>query len=132
MHANKLYMCREKMVGEGCYPPLLSYLEAVPESYEVREEDILRNVSGDGSIFQSPSATAKAFMATRNKDCLNYLKSLAQRCANNGGSHIYLLLISHQSQLKLLIYICLNYILWVCKQFHKHTPWMKTLLSSAW
>ncbi|KAF7803511.1 (E,E)-geranyllinalool synthase [Senna tora] len=74
---------KEKLVGEhNGTPLLLSYLEALPPSYGVSEEDILNNLSDDGSLFNSPSATAKAFMATGNKGCLSYLQSLAQRCPN--------------------------------------------------
>ncbi|KAF7844906.1 (E,E)-geranyllinalool synthase [Senna tora] len=76
------FLNKEKLEGEHYYPPLLSYLEALPPSYGVREEDILSNLSSDGSLFQSPSATAKAFMLTTNKKCLNYLQFLAQRCPN--------------------------------------------------
>ncbi|KAK7327930.1 hypothetical protein VNO77_22023 [Canavalia gladiata] len=63
------------------YPLLLSCLEALPSSY-VSEEDICKKLSNDGSLFQSPSATAKAFMAFGKKECLMYLQSLAQRCPN--------------------------------------------------
>ncbi|XP_059440431.1 S-linalool synthase-like [Corylus avellana] len=63
--------------------PLLSYLEALPASYEIDEDDIIKHLSSDGSLFQSPSATASAFMATGNKHCLAYLLSLVQRC--DGG-----------------------------------------------
>ncbi|XP_055828402.1 (E,E)-geranyllinalool synthase [Solanum dulcamara] len=36
----------------------------------------------DGSLFQSPSATAQAFMSTGNKKCLEYLMSIVQKCPN--------------------------------------------------
>ncbi|KAL5579370.1 hypothetical protein UlMin_011812, partial [Ulmus minor] len=58
----------EQLVDDRDYPPLLSYLEA--------------NLCGAGSLFQSPSATASAFMSTGNEKCLSYLQSLAQRCPN--------------------------------------------------
>ncbi|CAL5183397.1 unnamed protein product [Lathyrus oleraceus] len=75
---NKYYTLRD--VGDShCYPPLLSYLEALPQSY-VNEKDICNNLSEDGSLFQSPSATAKAFMDYGNKKCLAYLRSLSQKC----------------------------------------------------
>ncbi|XWS15704.1 hypothetical protein CRYUN_Cryun34aG0024700 [Craigia yunnanensis] len=64
------------------YPPLLSYLEALPSSFDISEEDITMNLSGDGSLFQSPAATACAFMATGKEECLSYLQSLVGRCAN--------------------------------------------------
>ncbi|CAK8530503.1 unnamed protein product [Lathyrus sativus] len=71
---------RERDVGDfHCYPPLLAYLEALPSTY-VDEKDICKNLSLDGSLFQSPSATAKAFMDYGNKKCLAYLRSLSQRC----------------------------------------------------
>ncbi|TKY71659.1 S-linalool synthase [Spatholobus suberectus] len=83
-----IFSCRESFLNkeelEGdlhCYPPLLSYFEALPPSF-VSDEDICRHLSSDGSIFQSPSATAKAFMVFGNKECLTYLQSLAQRCPN--------------------------------------------------
>ncbi|XP_021294932.1 (E,E)-geranyllinalool synthase-like isoform X2 [Herrania umbratica] len=44
-------------------------------------EDIIMNLSGDGSLFQSPAATARAFMATGKEECLGYLESLVGRCA---------------------------------------------------
>ncbi|XP_021294504.1 (E,E)-geranyllinalool synthase [Herrania umbratica] len=67
---------------DGPYPPLLSYLEALPSLYAINEEDITMHLSDDGSLFQSPSATARAFMATGNKECLAYLQSLVRRCGN--------------------------------------------------
>lgn len=71
-------------MGKNGFSPLLSYLEALPPWYKVSEEDIFSNLSGDGSLFQSPSATAKAFMLTGNIDSLGYLESLIQRCPNGG------------------------------------------------
>ncbi|GMI82368.1 terpene synthase 04, GERANYLLINALOOL SYNTHASE, TERPENE SYNTHASE 4 [Hibiscus trionum] len=73
----------------GPYPPLLSYLEALPSFYSMNEEDISMNLKRDGSLFQSPSATARAFMATGNKDCLAYLQSLVKTFANNGVPPTY-------------------------------------------
>ncbi|POO03632.1 (E,E)-geranyllinalool synthase [Trema orientale] len=67
---------------KGHHPPLLSYLEALPSSYNLDEEDIIKNLCDDGSLFQSPSATARAFMATGNTNCLCYLQSLVQRFSN--------------------------------------------------
>ncbi|KAH7545952.1 hypothetical protein FEM48_Zijuj01G0148700 [Ziziphus jujuba var. spinosa] len=60
----------EQAVDDYNYPPLLSFLEALPSEYEIDEEDITKNLSGDGSLFHSPSATSFAFMATGNKHCL--------------------------------------------------------------
>ncbi|KAK6268819.1 hypothetical protein QUC31_012979 [Theobroma cacao] len=67
---------------DSSYPLLLSYLEALPSFYAINEEDITMHLSDDGSLFQSPSATARAFMATGNKQCLAYLQSLVRRCGN--------------------------------------------------
>ncbi|XVF40546.1 hypothetical protein PTKIN_Ptkin01aG0122600 [Pterospermum kingtungense] len=71
----------EKLAG-GSYPPLLSYLEALPSFYAINQEDIIMHLSGDGSLFQSPSATACAFMATGKEECLAYLQSLVRTCVN--------------------------------------------------
>ncbi|XP_039004523.1 S-linalool synthase-like [Hibiscus syriacus] len=73
----------------GPYPPLLSYLEAMPSFYAINEEEISVNLKTDGSLFQSPSATARAFMATGNKDCLAYLQFLVETCSNNGVPPTY-------------------------------------------
>jgi len=90
-------MSREEVVGDfHCYPPLMSYLEALPPSY-VNAKDIRKNLSEDGSLFQSPSATAKAFMAYGNQECLAYLQSLAQRCPKAGFHN------------NLILYILLRY-----------------------
>ncbi|KAA8515303.1 hypothetical protein F0562_018467 [Nyssa sinensis] len=70
----------EGLVDEYHYPPLLSFLDAFPSTYDIQEEEILMHLSGDGSLFQSPSATARAFLATGNRKCMNYLVSLVQRC----------------------------------------------------
>ncbi|GMI82367.1 terpene synthase 04, GERANYLLINALOOL SYNTHASE, TERPENE SYNTHASE 4 [Hibiscus trionum] len=72
----------ELVVGNQYYPPLLSYLEALPSWYDVSEEEISMNLSGDGSLFQSPAATARAFMATGNQQTLSYLQMVVGRCAN--------------------------------------------------
>lgn len=85
-------MNREELVGKHCFPPLLSYLEALPPTYTISEEDIRSNISDDGSVFQSPSATAKAFMATGKIECLAYLQSLIQRCPD-GGLNLFFFLI---------------------------------------
>ncbi|KAJ6767148.1 (EE)-GERANYLLINALOOL SYNTHASE-LIKE [Salix purpurea] len=73
---------REELVDKNHYPPLLSYLEALPALFNFDQEDVHKHLHADGSLFQSPSATAGAFMATGNKDCLNYLQALAQRSTN--------------------------------------------------
>ncbi|KAJ0016946.1 hypothetical protein Pint_10679 [Pistacia integerrima] len=72
----------EELVDKHYYLPLLAYLEVLPPSYAINEEQMVKHLSDDGSLFQSPSATARAFMATGNKNCLAYLQSLVQRCSN--------------------------------------------------
>ncbi|CAK8530502.1 unnamed protein product [Lathyrus sativus] len=80
INRRKAILNKERDVGDfHCYTPLLAYLEALPSSY-VDEKDICKNLSQDGSLFQSPSATAKAYMDSGNKKCLSYLLSLSQRC----------------------------------------------------
>lgn len=78
--------CREEFIGDlQCYPSLLlSYLEALPPSCVVTEEEICNNLSEDGSLFQSPSASAMAFITFGNQRCLAYLRSLAQTFPNAG------------------------------------------------
>ncbi|KAL3820530.1 hypothetical protein ACJIZ3_006435 [Penstemon smallii] len=49
----------EELVDESPYfPPLLSYLETFPSTYHVDRQVIVKHVKKDGSLFQSPSATA--------------------------------------------------------------------------
>ncbi|CAI8591199.1 unnamed protein product [Vicia faba] len=80
INRRKCFLNKEKVDRNfHSYPPLLSYLEALPPTY-INEKDICKNLSEDGSLFQSPSATAKAFMDYGNKKCLAYLRSLSQRC----------------------------------------------------
>ncbi|KAL3741885.1 hypothetical protein ACJRO7_017371 [Eucalyptus globulus] len=81
---------REKLVDMKQYFPLLSYLEALPPTYKVSHETILKHLDSDGSLFQSPSATASAYLATGNEACLAYLQSLALNCASNGVPSLYL------------------------------------------
>ncbi|KAJ8531562.1 hypothetical protein K7X08_026996 [Anisodus acutangulus] len=55
------------------------------DNYIANEEDevLIQLCEEDhGSLFQSPSATAQAFMATGNKKCLQYLMSIVQKCPN--------------------------------------------------
>ncbi|XP_059660928.1 (E,E)-geranyllinalool synthase-like [Cornus florida] len=73
----------EELVDKYNYPPLLSYLEALPSTYDIDQEDIVTHLNeSDGSLFQSPSATACAYMATGNQKCMDYLVSLVQRCGH--------------------------------------------------
>ncbi|EOA33506.1 hypothetical protein CARUB_v10019776mg [Capsella rubella] len=75
---------REKLVDDCSHKPLLAYLEALPSKLYVENEDtIVKSLDSiDGSLFQSPSATASAFMLTRNTKCLAYLQNLVQKCPN--------------------------------------------------
>ncbi|KAL8460390.1 hypothetical protein ACS0TY_032067 [Phlomoides rotata] len=67
------------------FPPLLSHFETLPPSYYYdRQETVKQHLSSDGSLFQSPSATAHAFLSTGNIDCLKYLQSLLLKFPNNG------------------------------------------------
>ncbi|KAK2965043.1 hypothetical protein RJ639_029427 [Escallonia herrerae] len=61
----------EKLVDKFQYPPILSYLEALPSTYEIDEQAIVTHLSENGSIFNSPSATACAYMATGNQKCMD-------------------------------------------------------------
>ncbi|KAG8634467.1 hypothetical protein MANES_17G041800v8 [Manihot esculenta] len=70
---------REKLVDKCSYPPLLTYLEALP-LHNIDQEHVAKHLSNNGSLFDSPSATACAFMATGNKDCLRYLQTLVEKC----------------------------------------------------
>lgn len=83
-------LCREASLGEAAYyhPSLLAYLEALPPSYGfLAHHIIIHNQSKDGSLFQSPSATAQAFMVTGNKGFRLYLESMLQRCGQGGGEN---------------------------------------------
>ncbi|KAM7249592.1 hypothetical protein ACFE04_031370 [Oxalis oulophora] len=74
---------REEIFDENHYIPLASCLEALPpSSYD--HVDIIKNLNSDGSLYQSTSATAQAFMATGNADCLTYLQSVVHRCPQGG------------------------------------------------
>ncbi|CAI9783841.1 unnamed protein product [Fraxinus pennsylvanica] len=76
----------EELVDESryCDLPLLAYLESLPLTYNVHKQEIVKHLSNDGSLFQSPSATASAFMATGNIKCIRYLESLVRNCPNGG------------------------------------------------
>ncbi|KAL4562406.1 hypothetical protein LXL04_034609 [Taraxacum kok-saghyz] len=83
-HDRQQIFDREEMVDKWQYPPLLAYLETFPLMKErnIDEETIINHLSEDGSLFQSPSATAQAYMSTGNRKCLDYLVSLVQKCPN--------------------------------------------------
>nr|QIQ53211.1 terpene synthase [Stellera chamaejasme] len=75
----------EELVGDHC-PPLLSYLEALPSCYFIgnRNSTIIRNevAKAGGASYQSPSATAQAFILTGDDKCLRFLQDLVQTCPN--------------------------------------------------
>ncbi|GER36489.1 terpene synthase [Striga asiatica] len=77
-----------KMNKSGYYnPPLLEHLETLPSKYYFdRPEIVEQYLSHDGSMFQSPSATARAFMITGNLDCMIYLESLIRNFTNGVSS----------------------------------------------
>ncbi|KAF8031230.1 hypothetical protein BT93_D0438 [Corymbia citriodora subsp. variegata] len=79
----------EQLVDKKQYNPLLSYLEVLPPTYNISHESILKHLDNHGSLFQSPSATASAYLATGNEACLAYLQSLASDCASNGIPSLY-------------------------------------------
>ncbi|EOY28339.1 P(E)-nerolidol/(E,E)-geranyl linalool synthase, putative [Theobroma cacao] len=55
----------------------------VLKKWNVGIENEDRDITCDnGSLSQSPSATACAFMATGNKECLACLRALVRRCGN--------------------------------------------------
>ncbi|GKA76902.1 geranyllinalool synthase [Tanacetum coccineum] len=71
------------MVDKWQYPPLLAYLETFQFTmHNVGQQTIVKHLSEDGSLFQSPSATAQAYISTRNHKCLEYLMSLVHKCPN--------------------------------------------------
>ncbi|CAH2047854.1 unnamed protein product [Thlaspi arvense] len=74
---------REKLVDDCNHKPLLAYLEVLPSTIVVEKEIIINSLENvHGSLFQSPSATASAFMLTRNTKCLAYLQNVVERCSN--------------------------------------------------
>ncbi|XP_039166638.1 S-linalool synthase [Eucalyptus grandis] len=79
----------EELVDKNQYCPLLSYLEALPSTYKISHETILKHLDSDGSLFQSPSATSRAYLSTGNEACLAYLQSLASNCASSGIPSFY-------------------------------------------
>ncbi|KAL3741886.1 hypothetical protein ACJRO7_017372 [Eucalyptus globulus] len=81
---------REKLVDRNQYYPLLSYLEALPPTYKISHETILKHQDNDGSLFQSPSATASAYLSTGNETFLACLQSLVSNCTTNGVPSLYL------------------------------------------
>ncbi|MCD9642492.1 hypothetical protein HAX54_029331, partial [Datura stramonium] len=68
--------------------PHLEYLERLSSCSDIyicvtEEDEVLEHLCEEnGSLFQSPSATAQAFMANGNKKCLEYLISIVQKCPN--------------------------------------------------
>ncbi|KAJ0965997.1 hypothetical protein J5N97_027135 [Dioscorea zingiberensis] len=70
----------DKGLGDP-HPLLAMYLEVLPAGYIniSPEECVLGHQNEDGSLFQSPSATAYAFMTTGNDKCMRYLETLVRR-----------------------------------------------------
>ncbi|XP_077242091.1 terpene synthase 04 [Tasmannia lanceolata] len=91
---NDVYNERQRILqtdnlhNQSYYPPLISYLEALPATYHMNHDQILRHQSEDGSLVQSPSATAQSFMLTSNEGCMLYLEAIDRRFWN-GVPHIY-------------------------------------------
>ncbi|XP_070012168.1 (E,E)-geranyllinalool synthase isoform X1 [Nicotiana sylvestris] len=80
----KVILESEKLMDmtAGHDQPLLAYLESFPNYFVDQKDQILKHLSEDGSLFQSPSATAQAFMSTGNQKCLEYLMSIVHKCPN--------------------------------------------------
>ncbi|KAL5989330.1 hypothetical protein ACLOJK_010220 [Asimina triloba] len=74
--------CRKTSPNQVHDPPLIYYLEALPPAYEVDCNMVLPYLNEDGSLFRSPSATAAAFMVTKDKKCKNYLESIVKMCGS--------------------------------------------------
>ncbi|KAL5989316.1 hypothetical protein ACLOJK_010215 [Asimina triloba] len=74
--------CRKTSPNQVHDPPLIYYLEALPPTYEVDCNMVLPYLNEDGSLFRSPSATAAAFMVTKDKKCKNYLESIVKMCGS--------------------------------------------------
>ncbi|WOL18082.1 hypothetical protein Cni_G26875 [Canna indica] len=60
----------------------LQYLETLPASHRPKLAQILGHQMEDGSLFQSPSATACAFMVTGHAGFKDYLDNMLRRCGN--------------------------------------------------
>ncbi|CAK7350656.1 unnamed protein product [Dovyalis caffra] len=45
---------REELVDKYHHPPLISYIEALPTLYHFDQEDVVKHLHTDGSLFQSP------------------------------------------------------------------------------
>lgn len=83
-----------------------SYIEAWPKTCRNYQNKVLIDHSEDGSVFQSPSATAFAFMTTGNTKFLAYLESIVKRCGHGGGFYyIYIYIYFTSLMIKLLIII---------------------------
>nr|AMT81306.1 linalool synthase [Lilium sp. BT-2016] len=81
---NDLFYKREgilRTMKENFFPFQL-FVEALPETYKKKYVlSMLREQSGVLE-FQSPSATAGAFMITGDDRCIKYLKNMVQRCGD--------------------------------------------------
>lgn len=65
-----------------------AYLEVLPAEYTCvdRAKIVALNQADDGSLFQSPSATAFAFMATGDGRCRAYLEAMVAEALLGGLS----------------------------------------------
>nr|QIQ55998.1 putative terpene synthase 7 [Eremophila drummondii] len=82
----------EDLMDESRYVdrPLIAYLEALPSTYHFDRQRIVKQYLGsDGSLFRSPSATAHAFIATGNLNCMEYLHALLQKFPSGGVPEKY-------------------------------------------
>ncbi|KAL8259359.1 hypothetical protein R6Q59_027312 [Mikania micrantha] len=80
----------EENVDKWQHLPLLAYLETFQSAKDhVDQETIIKHLTEDGSLFQSPSATAQAYMFTGNQKCLQYLMSLVEKCPNGAVPQKY-------------------------------------------
>ncbi|KAF4356223.1 hypothetical protein G4B88_002835 [Cannabis sativa] len=77
IHSSNAKRLLKEMKKEGFIPQWFAIV--FPGMVELAEE---------GSLFQSPSATAQAFMATENSKCLHYLQTLVHKFSNNNNNNI--------------------------------------------
>ncbi|KAL5581937.1 hypothetical protein UlMin_014379 [Ulmus minor] len=84
LERHQILFQRDALCGDSDLGP---YLEALPKEYN-EKEILMHEKSEDESIFQSPSATAYAFMVTGNQKFLAYLVSLVKKCGH-GVPQIY-------------------------------------------
>ncbi|KAL8103448.1 hypothetical protein AgCh_027869 [Apium graveolens] len=71
---------REKVDDRNEHPSpiMLSCAEALLSACDIDKLHVVKNLSEDGSLFHSPSASAAAYMATGHPAVLKYLESVVQ------------------------------------------------------